>query len=476
VSSQDQPTYRCYGRMDRRGRWRSWRFAPGSKPAEHARQVAEAAAAGHVLFASVQRFASPRNLAGTTWWRKVRDQYTGENALPHIAPLYFDIDCDGNLDRALVWARELVTFFTDELHLPRAAVRVWFSGSKGAHVLIDATAPGIEPSPTLTADMKLVALDLIKHLAVHGAPEMRIDSSVYSLPRMLRLPDQVNPKSGLHKVELSHDELMRCSAEQITNLATKPRGALWSDVDLPKRPFPEASQWWASTLARVRQPREFRIKTAQVAGLKVRTDGYVVDELTSSVMPSCIKCIFDATVPAGGRNRCELQIACWSKAAKLPYAKALALLSAWTDRNRPELSAGNAHRKADSIIRSVYRNTSYGFSCAAAQAAAWSAGIPGVKPNCCDCPVVQRRQQRQVHSLRVRHDDQWTPGHRITLEQARGHIARHIDDRVAPGRWRSARAGQRDIDHRAAGCGQDACGDRIAGPSRNAGGVCRADA
>jgi hypothetical protein len=436
--------------------------------------VTEAAAAGHVLFASVQRFALPRNLVGTTWWRKVRDQYTGENALPHIAPLYFDIDCDGDLDRALVWARELVTFFTDELHLPRAAVRVWFSGSKGAHVLIDATALGIEPSPTLTADMKLVALNLIQHLAAHGAPEMQIDSSVYSLPRMLRLPDQVNPKSGLYKVELTHDELMRCSAEQITKLAVQPRGPLWSDDELPQHPVPSACEWWASTLARVRQPREFRIKTAQVAGLKVRPDGYVVDELTSSAMPSCIKGIFDANARSGARNRCELQIACWAKAAKLPYAKALALLSAWTDRNRPELSADNARRKADSIIRSVYRNASYGFSCAAAQAAARSAGASGPEPNCADCPVVQRRQQRQVHSLRVHHDDQWSPGHRITLEQARGLIARHIDDRVAPGRWRNARAGQRDIGHRAAGCGQDTCGDRIAGPSRHESGLCRA--
>jgi hypothetical protein len=431
--------------------------------------VAEAADARHVLFASVQRFASPSNLAGTTWWRKVRDQYTGENALPHIAPLYFDIDCDGDLDRALVWARELVTFFTDELHLPRATVRVWFSGSKGAHVLIDATALGIKPSPTLTADMKLVALDLIQYLAAHGAPEMQIDSSVYSLPRMLRLPGQMNLKSGLYKVELSHDELMRCSADQITTLATKPRGALWSDDDLPQRPLHEASEWWASTLARVRQPREFRIKTAQVAGLKVRPDGYVVDELTSSAMPSCIKSIFDATVPAGGRNRCELQIACWAKAAKLPYAKALALLSAWTDRNRPELSADNAHRKADSIIRSVYRNASYGFSCAAARVAARSAGTSETEPNCEDCPVVQRRQQRQLHSLRVRHDDQWSPRHRITLEQSRGLIARAIDDSVAGG-------GSGALSDRAAGGRQDACGDRIAGPPRHAGGVCRTHA
>lgn len=468
MSRHDEYTYRCYGTMDRRGRWRSWRFAPGSgAPYEHARHVAEAAVARQVLLASVQRFAAPRNLAGTTWWRKVREQYTGDDALPHVAPLYFDIDCDGDLDQALVWARELVTFFTDGLELPRAAVRVWFSGSKGAHVLIDAAALGIEPSPTLTADMKLVALDLIQHLAAYGAPEMKIDSSVYSLPRMLRLPDQLNPKSGLYKIELTHDELMRCSAKQITALAARPRGSLWSVDDLPTTPIPQAAQWWASTLARVRQPREFRIKTAQVAGLKVRPDGYVVDKLTSDAMPHCIQNIFNANVPSGGRNRCELQIACWAKAAKLPYAKALALLSAWTDRNRPELSADNAHRKAESIIRSVYGNASYGFSCAAARSACRTVGF---EPACGDCQVVQRRQQRQVHSLRVRYDDQWSPVHRITLEQSRGLIAAAIDGCVATARGSSS-GEARD---RAAGCRQDARGDRIAGPTRHAGGVCRA--
>ena len=128
--SDQQFGYRCYGRMDRRGRWRSWRFgpAPGSGSSEHAQQIAEAAAAGHVLFASVQRFAAPRNLVDPTWWREVRGQYTGTDALPHIAPLYFDLDCESDLDQALVWARELVTFFTEELRLPaggRAGVVQW---------------------------------------------------------------------------------------------------------------------------------------------------------------------------------------------------------------------------------------------------------------------------------------------------------------------------------------------------------------
>jgi hypothetical protein len=467
--------------MDRRGRWRAWRFAPGIGPAPgiaagpgivpgptpalgslggpaheagptsgHDDPIAAARATGHVLFASVQAFAGPRQASGTPWWRQVRDQYVGDGALPHLAPLYFDIDCDGDLDQALAWARELVTFFMDELELPRAAVRVWFSGSKGTHVLIDAAALGIEPSPTLTADMKLVVHDLVKHLASRGVPEMKIDSSVYSLPRMLRLPDQVNPTSGLYKVELTHDQLMRCSTEQITEWAARPRGSLWSADDLPQSPAPKAAAWWSSTLARVRQPREFRIKTAQVAGLRVRPDGYVVDELASATMPSCIKAIFDASPPLGTRNRCELQIACWAKGAKLPYARAQALLSAWTDRNRPELSAQNASRKADSIIRSVYGHASYGFSCAAARSACRAVGL---EPNCQDCQVVQRRAPRHVHSLRVSHDEQWSPGHRISLEESRGLIAAAIDDAVAIYGDRGNSGGGGALGHRAAGCG-----------------------
>ncbi len=467
--------------MDRRGRWRAWRFGPDT-PARHARQASEAAAAGQVLFCSVQTFAAPRYLAGMTRWTKVREQYSGERALPHGAPLFFDIDADGDLDTALLWARELVGFFADQLDLPAPAVRVWFSGAKGAHVLVDATALEILPSATLTADMKLVALGLINHLTSQGAPKITIDASVYSLPRMLRMPDQFHPRSGLYKVELSHRELFQCSIDEIVALAGQPRGALWLAEELPARPHPSAAAWWSSALARAQLPREFRIKTAQVAGLRVRPDGYVVDELTSAKMPSCIKAIFDANVPAGSRNRCELQIACWAKSAKIPRDRALAMLSAWTDRNRPELSADNARRKAESIIRSVYGNARYGFSCVAARSAARAAGT---EPACNDCPVVRQRSRRQVFSLRLRHDDQWSPVPPISLEHARELIAAAINERVAlasplgrSGFRRSGwclpalgGSGDGTSGHR-----EDPCGDPVPRSPRNASCVCDAHA
>lgn len=454
--------YRCYAMMDSRDRWRSWIFAPATA-AQHARLVEEAAAAEQVLFVSAQSFTPPHSMAGRMRWNMVKQQYSGENALPHSAPLYFDIDCEDELDKALLWARSLVEFFADVLELPEPAVRVWFSGSKGVHLMVDEMALGIQASATLTADMKAVAMALVKHLTSLDVPDLSIDSAVYSLPRMIRLPDQVNPRSGLHKVELYHRELLRLSADQIMELARTHRGALWSAEDLPRAPVLPAAEWWAKALARAKAPRDFRIKTALVAGLKVRPDGYLIDELADVSIPSCINGMMHTAVSPGSRNRCELQIACWAKAVKMPFNKGLSLLVAWTARNRPELSADNAQRKAESILRSVYGNATYGFSCAAARSAACAAGVA---TGCGECRVIRRHLPRQVSSLRIRHDEQWNPSPRIPLEESRGIVARAIYNRVA-GADRSG--------HGASGHGQDPRHATCPGQQQDAGHLCYSD-
>jgi hypothetical protein len=457
--------FRCYGLMDNRGRWRAWRFGPAM--AEMLCEIeAEAARAGQVLFASVQTFAAPADITGMTRWRQVREQYTGEKALPHLAPLYFDIDCDGDLDKALLWTRALVEFFVTQLGLSKPAVRVWFSGNKGAHIIVDPVALGIEPSATLTADMKAVALELVRQLAARGAGDLNIDRAVYSLPRMLRLPDQVNPKSGLFKIELRHHELFQLTADQMTDLAQQPRGSLWSADDLPKGRVPAAAQWWSKELARAREPREFHIRPAEVAGLKVRPDGYVVDELVTSDMPPCIAGMVRTSASPGTRNRVELQTACWAKGAKVSFDKALSLLAAWTTANRPELSAENARVKAESIVRSVYSNASYGFSCIAARSAARAVGVAC---SCDACQVVRPRSLRQVYSLRVRHDTQWNSPKRISLEDARGLTTRIIDRRIAA--CHADRPGK-TADRRR----QDPRGRSRTGQARDAGRLCGSDA
>lgn len=458
--------YRCYGFLDSDGRWRPWRFAPATRRAmEEATRYARKR--GLVLFVSVQIFPPPVGFAGLCRWKEVDGQYKGEAALPHGTPLYFDIDAEGDIEKALALVRSLAGFFTATLALPPDAVRVWFSGSKGFHLLVSPTAMGIEPSPTLTSDMKAVALGLCRRLHDDGAPDLEPDRAVYSLPRMLRAPDEVNPKTGLHKVELHHEELLHLTPQQIAELARASRGNLWQSSLWEMPPVAPATAWWADQLRRVQEPRRFRRRTAELTGEQVRPDGFVVDELLSPDIPDCVRQILSAIVTPGRRNRCELQVACWGKGAGRTLTETIDILARWVRANRSELTAAEADRKAESVARSVYVGSHYGFSCAASRLAAQDSGLI---VNCAGCRAVRRRALKQLASLREGENAEWVPTARIELEDARARIAGSL------GQFFDELAGRDLPRDDAAGDGEDLPGPAPARRTRGSRRLCGAHA
>jgi len=273
---------------------------------------------------------------------------------------------------------------------------------------------------------------------------------------MLRAADQVNPKSGLFKVELSHEELASLSVDEIIQIAHMPRGGLWQSGIWGIPLVAPAAAWWADQLRLAQQPRQFRRRTAELTGERVRPDGFVVDELLSADIPDCIRRMLTAVVVPGRRNRCELQVACWAKGAGRSLAEATALLGRWTQVNRMELSPAAAGRKAESIARTVYSGAHYGFSCAACRFVARDIGLAA---DCGECRVVRRRALKQLASLREGEDAQWAPLARIGLEKARERIAgalgRFFDGLAAPGDAGEAPAGGGKDVHRAADVGED---------------------
>jgi hypothetical protein len=441
-AARDSSGYRCYGTMDQRGRWDSWLFAPAI-PAQTAILVAEAARRKQVLFLSVQTFAPPPAGVPVRRWKRVREHYVGDGARPHLTPLYFDIDCAGDLDQALLAARCLVEFLLDELGLTETAVRIWFSGSKGLHILVHPAALGLTPSASLTQDMKQVVAVLVKRLEAEGGPELLVDSAVYSMPRMLRAPNQINPKSGLYKTELTHGELRRLSADEIKNLARQPRRPWWANDNSTPPLSPKAAAWWSTELARLHERHDFTRRTAELTGRKVRPDGFTVDDLVSRDMPDCIRRLAEAPVGPGARNRAELQLACWSLAAGRSQTWATNLLAAWATRNRPELAVEGGRAKAESVVKAVYGRAGYGFSCTAARAALRAAGLD---QDCGRCLAVRQPALRTLHSLRQSHDEGWTAPERITLHDARTRSAGVIDHFVASAAGPHAARNRQDTD------------------------------
>jgi len=415
-SVKERAAYRCYGFEMPTGAWRPWVFAPATVETVKS-ALSEAHRRSSTLFLSTQLFEPPEGVEGHAPWPEVSGQYRGPNALCHYAPLYFDIDAD-DLDRARDLCRPLVIWLTEELRLPEPDVRVYSSGSKGFHVIVNPRALGIVPASDLTACMKQIAVPLADRIGQYTAGGLGTDPAAYSLPRLLRVPGGWHRKSGLYKVELYHRELYYSDMSAIREIAQKPRPSLWDGSEFSRSIIPDAAAWWRKELAQVREEKGVRRLTAESTGAKVGPDGYTLDELLSSDMPPCISSLMAHGLPKGARNRGELQLACWAKAAGLAYEDGLRLERGWTRRNRPEMPEAVADHHAASVVKAVYAGA-YGFSCAAMLAT-------GIRVECDGCKVVKARPLKNMASLRLGVDQNWEAPNRMSLDTARQFISQQI--------------------------------------------------
>ena len=72
--------------------------------------------------------------------------------------------------------------------------RFYFSGAKGFHVMIPSQLFNASPSEDIHKRFRNVALSIAKGI--------NIDTSIYDKTRIFRLPNTVNSKTGLYKIEL----------------------------------------------------------------------------------------------------------------------------------------------------------------------------------------------------------------------------------------------------------------------------------
>jgi hypothetical protein len=125
-----------------------------------------------------------------------------------------DID-RADLAEALADARRLVAAIRDRYGIDN--VPVWFSGSKGFHVLIELAH---SPPPSLT--FHRTARTFAESLA--GRAGVRIDPAIYDIAHIIRLPNTRHPKTGLVKRRIDADALFVLDLNGIRQHAAHPAG------------------------------------------------------------------------------------------------------------------------------------------------------------------------------------------------------------------------------------------------------------
>jgi hypothetical protein len=219
--------------------------------------------------------------------------------------LVFDID-RADVDQALADARRLVTAVVDRYPELEEDVPVFYSGNKGFHVLLPLSHRP-PPSPEFPRHARAFAE---MHAADAG---VTIDTGIYDVNRIVRLPNTRHPKTGRFKRRLDARELFILNAAAVLTLAGKPAGhglPAWP----PATPAKLAADWDVAGRAVAKQVEHRREVRRDAGPADLRAPKYFLDFLRFGV-------------DMGERHAVLFRSAAWLTEQGAPEPLALALLT-----------------------------------------------------------------------------------------------------------------------------------------------------
>jgi hypothetical protein len=275
----------------------------------------------------------------------------------HYCGFFFDFDAKPEdydddpikaLEAAIADVKRVINVFTD-LDVQEPQIRLWYSGSKGFHLLVHPEVLGITPSRHNTYMMKVGARELAKRLSLKT-----LDLAVYSQRRMWRLVNSVHQTSGRFKIELAHHELNK-GAAAIMDLA---KTARHEDIFEPEeyeniRPEPAAAAVWERIKDHYENQQD--LEKLHPTELVVKTDEW----------PACISDIVgNGLKKKGTRNKATMGLASYFKDVGMPKSECEGLLMKWV-RALPDPESKLRERESNThaVVQSVYESDAYHFSC-----------------------------------------------------------------------------------------------------------------
>ena len=143
-------------------------------------------------------------------------------ALAEFMP--FDFDCKKDPAKAVAEAAQLVREWEERWDLPPTALRIYWSGMKGISIEVPAVLfGGFEPANDIA--------DKLKAIAEAMAPNAEtLDTSIYQLLRLWRVPNTEHSKSLMFKIPLTPEELFAEDMTMIKTLARRPRHLDYPDA------------------------------------------------------------------------------------------------------------------------------------------------------------------------------------------------------------------------------------------------------
>ena len=143
------------------------------------------------------------------------------NQANYIAPLYFDLDMDNieeNYEYLLRDLKIILNRLKFIFKLKENNIELYFSGSKGFHILIPYEIFGFEPSKEINKQYKKIA-SYFKSFSITKC----IDTKIYDNKRLFRVPNTINSKTQLYKVPVTLRQLNSMTYTDLKEYASQPQ-------------------------------------------------------------------------------------------------------------------------------------------------------------------------------------------------------------------------------------------------------------
>lgn len=278
-------------------------------------------------------------------------QYNNEdqNNSDLYGPLYIDLDMDFNNDKEYTKLKQdlarIVTFLKLHYGIPTEYIKFYFTGKKGFHLIISPIVFGAKPNKNLNVYYKEIAKELNDNTI-----NKIVDIKIYDKKRLLRLVNSINSKTGLYKVPVTYEDIMKLSYNEMREYASDMKTLKYTLV----KPVEKAINKFRQIVSNIEDGNKKR-----VSNIKIPTN---VD-FSKITFPKCIQAIFRDGVAEGNRNNTTIILSSALFQKGIDFETGLAIINKWNlEKNNPSLSDSEIKATVSSAYHQVTSGRRYGCS------------------------------------------------------------------------------------------------------------------
>lgn len=271
-----------------------------------------------------------------------------------IASPYFDFDGDISSEYRKI-ANEVMMvakFFEINWKIPVENLQIYFSGSKGFHLIIPRTIIDVQPDIRLNDKFKLLAEYVKRQLNCKY-----LDLQIYDRKRLFRIPNTINAKSNLYKTQLTYEQLRQFNYDSLIEYASYKH----KDIILNETLIQAAKTAYKKFLVRTIVDKYKKKSRRQNLSNKKRI--LENSNVASNQLLPCVKNLLVTGVKEGQRNNTSVALASSLLQNGKKLKEVASIMEEWNSINMPPLSERELHQTINSAYVIFCKDMCYG--CAA---------------------------------------------------------------------------------------------------------------